>query len=633
MNAFSLAFKLFRNNVKTYTFHIVVMTVAVAVYYDFMSLKHNPEVLQSQEVLLYAKSAAQISSVVTLIVLVFFMWYSSSFFLKQRTKEIGIYALAGISNAKIGLVFAVESIFIGLTSLAGGLLIGILFSKLFLMALAKSALLNVTIPFVIPKSAVTEVIVTFGIIFLAMSAGNFLQVTRKPLIDLIYQSKKEEGFPRYNIPGGILAVLLLGGGYFLSTNVFALPNFLLGTLAVVILVIIGTYLFFGSFLSVVLRYLINNKKAMYQGVRIVGISNIAYRLRGNYRSLAILAVMAATAITAFGTSLSLKYYVDQTHTIEFPYSFSYVSEDETLRAEVLQTIRESEHALKAEVQLKYFYITSAHITKDVSGTRSFIAVKYSDFAHVMTTLNPKNTALILKQAKLASGAVTFIEAPGVIASAYRYRGSVVQMASREFLIEDYLKAPLLGSGLDMPVLVMNDKDFTMLQEDFTQHTFNGFLVENAQESLPLALKLWNFLPENSHFFAYAGAYQSSFRFIGLFFFLGGFMSIVFVLATGSIMYFKLLSEGLADKEKYDLLKKIGMTKDEIRRAVSAQVGISLLLPLLLGILHSLFAINVLKIFLNYNLLLPTLAAIAVFAFCYGAFFIATTKKFLQIMWE
>ena len=87
MNAFSLALKLFRNNVKTYTFHIVVMTVAVAVYYDFMSLKHNPEVLQSQEVLLYAKSAAQITSVVTLIVLVFFMWYSSSFFLKQRTKD------------------------------------------------------------------------------------------------------------------------------------------------------------------------------------------------------------------------------------------------------------------------------------------------------------------------------------------------------------------------------------------------------------------------------------------------------------------------------------------------------------------------------------------------------------------
>ena len=99
-------------------------------------------------------------------------------------------------------------------------------------------------------------------------------------------------------------------------------QFLLGTLAVVILVIIGTYFFFGSFLSVFLRYLINNKKIMYQGVRIVGITNIAFRLRGNYRSLAILAVMAATAITAFGTSLSLKYYVDQTHAIEFPYSFS-----------------------------------------------------------------------------------------------------------------------------------------------------------------------------------------------------------------------------------------------------------------------------------------------------------------------
>jgi putative ABC transport system permease protein len=633
MNAFSLALKLFRNNVKTYTFHIVVMTVAVAVYYDFMSLKHNPEVLQSQEVLLYAKSAAQITSVVTLIVLVFFMWYSSSFFLKQRTKEIGIYALAGISNAKIGLVFAVESIFTGLTSLAGGLLFGILFSKLFMMALAKAALLKVTVPFTIPKSAVTEVIITFGIIFLAMSAGNFLQVVRKPLIDLIHQSKKDEAFSRYNIPSGILAILLLGSGYYLSANVFALPNFLLGTLAVVILVIIGTYFFFGSFLSVFLRYLINNKKIMYQGVRIVGISNIAFRLRGNYRSLAILAVMAATAITAFGTSLSLKYYVDQTHAIEFPYSFSYISENETLREDVLQTIRESEHALQAEVQLKYLYIPSARITKDVWSTRSFLAVKYPDFVQVITTLNPENAEKILEQAKPASGAVTFIEAPGVIASTYRYTGSIVQMTSREFLIEDYLKAPLLGSGENMPVLVMSDEDYTMLQADFTQITFNGFLVENAEKSIPLALELRALLPENSHFFAYAGAYQSSFRFIGLFFFLGGFMSIVFVLATGSIMYFKLLSEGLADKEKYDLLKKIGMTKDEIKRAVSAQVGLSLLLPLLLGILHSLFAINVLEKFLNYNLLLPTLAAIAVFAFCYTVFFMATTKKFLQIVWE
>jgi len=561
------------------------------------------------------------------------MWYSSSFFLKQRTKEIGIYALAGISNAKIGLVFAVENIFIGLTALAGGLLFGILFSKLFLMALAKCTLLDVTVPFAVPKSAVTEVIITFGIIFLALSAGNFLQVVRKPLIDLIQQSKKEEGFPRHNVLGGILALLFIGSGYYLSVNVFALPNFPLVTLAVVILVIIGTYFFFGSFLSVVLRYLINNKKTMYQGVRIVGISNIAYRLRGNYRSLAILAVMAATAITAFGTSLSLKYYVDQTHTVEFPYSFSYISENETLRAEVLQTIRESEHALKAEVQLKYLDIPSAHITKDVWSTRGFIAVKYSDFAHVITTLNPKNAEKILEQAKPVSGAATFIEAPGTIASVYRYTGSIVQMASHEFLIEDYLKAPLLGSGVNKPALIMNDEDYTRLQADFTQHTFNGFLVEKAEESILLALKLRALLPENSNLFAYAGAYQSSFRFIGLFFFLGGFMSIVFILATGSIMYFKLLSEGLADKEKYALLKKIGMTKDEIRRAVSTQVGLSLLLPLLLGIMHSLFAINVLKKFLNYNLLLPTLAAIAVFAFCYAVFFTATTKKFLQIVWE
>ena len=109
------------------------------------------------------------------------------------------------------------------------------------------------------------------------------------------------------------------------------------------------------------------------------------------------------------------------------------------------------------------------------------------------------------------------------------------------------------------------------------------------------------------------------------------MSVVFIFATGSIMYFKLLSEGMADRHKYETLGKIGMSREEIRGSVASQVGMSLITPLLLGIVHSLFAIRVLKQILNYDLTVPALAAIMVFAVFYGAFYIMTTKKFTDMV--
>jgi len=99
------------------------------------------------------------------------------------------------------------------------------------------------------------------------------------------------------------------------------------------------------------------------------------------------------------------------------------------------------------------------------------------------------------------------------------------------------------------------------------------------------------------------------------------------------MYFKILSEALADKGKYDILRKIGMSRKEVRSAVSLQVGLSLILPLAVGIIHSLFAINVLSILLEYSLIVPTLAAIVIYALFYGAFYIATTRKFMKMVYR
>lgn len=629
MNSFSIAVKLFKTNIRTYAYYLAVLIFSVAVYYEFMALKYNPEVLKAKEAVGMAAAAAQITSFVLLIFLVFFIWYSSSFFLKQRKKEIGIYSLMGISNVKTGLVFAIESLFLGITAVGAGLLTGILMSKLFFMALARMALLNVTIDFFIPVNGIYELLITFGIIFLALSARNFISVVRSRLIDLINDSKKEEGTPRLKAVRGILSILFIGLGYYISRNNFSAITMLV----IVVLVVVGTYWFFGSFMSTVMIFLLGRKEILYKGTRIISISNIAYRLKSNYRSLAVLAVIAATTITAFGTSLSLKYYIDNTADIQFPYSFSYVSSDPALDKKVEETIAASGHSQLLKEQIRYLSIQNAQIEGSGMEALRLLVVGWGDFKRISGELQPEDTDKTLVEASPGDTEAYYIFAPITIATTIDYSKRLLDYNTGSLTISDCLKTPLFGDGANglTPCIIVSDAKYSEMKASFVEKTFIGLKVSNAEASEELAAKLSKTVPKKAGLYTYVSRYRSTYSFVGLFFFLGMFMSIVFIFATGSIMYFKLLSEGLADRHKYEVLSKIGMSRDEIRSAISSQVGMSLIMPLLLGIVHSLFAINALEGILNYDLTVPMLAAISVFAVFYGAFYIMTTKKFMDMV--
>ncbi len=632
MNSFSIAFKLFKTNIRTYGYYLAVMVFAVAVYYDFMALKHNPEVLKSQELVEYAKIAAQLTSVILLVFMIFFMWYSSSFFLKQRKKEIGIYSLMGISNRKIGFVFAIESIFSGIAAVGAGLLAGILLSKLFIMVLAKAALLDISIKFTVPLSGVRELLITFGVIFLALSVRSYISVARSRLIDLINDSKKDEGAPKFKWVRGIFAALLIGAGYYMSTRVLRTSNYLVAMLEVLIMVIVGTYWLFGAFMPLVMKLLTDRKGILYKGVRIISISNITYRLKGNYRSLAMLTIIAATTITAFGTSLSLRYYVDSTRNIQCPYSFSYISGNEDLNRRVSDAISSSGHELLLEEKIPYLVIPSVKIQDTPVMPSNILAVRYSDFIRVTRELKVKHQERVIEDAKPSGDKVAYIEAPHTIGSIIGYEGKKLTLDGREYVIGEYLKTPLLGDGAaSYSCIVVSDERYKAFQGRYKEYTLNGYVVSNAAHSEALGMKLYDMIPKECGLSAYFAKYMLEYSFMGLFYFLGVFMSIVFILSTGSIMYFKLLSEGLADKGKYEVLSKIGVSENEIKKGVSMQVGLSLILPLIIAVFHTLFAINVLEGLLHCDLALPTLAAIIIFAVIYGVYYLVTTRKFLSLI--
>ena len=628
MNSFSIALKMFRSNLKTYGFYLAVMIFAVAAYYEFMMLKYDPNFLKAKDLIQAARIASSVTSFILIVFLFFFVWYSSSFFLKQRKREIAIYSLMGISSRKIGRIFAVESLFTGVTAVAAGLGTGILFSRLFLMAVAKIAILDTSIGFSIPGEGIKELLLVFGAIFLALSAYSFISVVRSRLIDLIRDSQKEEKEPRFKAVRAVLSILLIGAGYFLSRNVA------LG-LIVIALVVCGTFWLFGALLPTIAKFLTIRKNILYRGVRIVSISNISFRIKANYRSLAMLAVMTATTITAFGTSLSLRYYVEKTHYIEFPYSFSYVLDDKKTDDKFIEAINSSKHKLLARERIEYFPVQAKIEDSTLKFPENFLMVKYSDFLKVTENMESQYPGMLPEHKDIKGTQALLITAPSVIGSLVTYEGKNAKIGSSGFTILQKLKTPLFGSGKlrQSFCLVVADEEYAKLAKNRQIQVFNGFVISDAKNSLELAEKLWKLMPEGTDLFMYAAKYMSTLAFMGLFYFLGSFMSIVFIFATGSIMYFKLLSEGLADRGKYDILRKIGMTRKEIKKAVSMQVGLSLILPLAVGIVHSLFAIDVLRNMLEYSLIVPTLGAIAIYALFYGIFYIATTRKFMKIIYN
>ena len=149
MNSFKIAIVNFKRNIEIYGLYLMAMVFSVATYYNFISMRYNPQFLEHKEASGYIESTAMSASIFMIIFLMFFIAYSTNFFLNQRKKEIGTYAFMGIDNNKIAFIFASEGLLLGLLSLIIGLAVGILFSKLFLMILAKVALLDIKIDFYI----------------------------------------------------------------------------------------------------------------------------------------------------------------------------------------------------------------------------------------------------------------------------------------------------------------------------------------------------------------------------------------------------------------------------------------------------------------------------------------------------
>lgn len=633
MNSFSIAFNNFKRNIKTYSLYLMSMIFSVLVYYNFVALKYNPD-FQVANNSQWIKGASQAVSYLLLIFIIFFIWFSSKFFLKQRKKEIGIYAFMGVSNFQIAFIYAIEVLLIGITAIVVGGFLGVVFCKLFLMMLAKVAILNMKIRFFFSFKAIGETALIFFVIFIINSILGYIDIARSKLIDLFNASKTEEKPAKLNYIKGILAIILIGIGYYFAKNAKGV-KFLKDIPLAVGFVTAGTYWLFGSTYSIIMRFVLNRKKILYRGINIVSISNISFRIKSNYRTLATVAILIAVTLTCYGTVSSIKYFSEESNDIQTPYAVSYISNDNNVKKEVKNKIKENNNIVFEESS-KFIFVKPNIKTEFSLRNEDTAVIKYSDFVRISTNHEAKKLNKI-KKYSLKEKEAFYLDPPTVVASLIDYSEANIEINNENYIIKNSFKTPLFGLGVPTATLVLNDNDYNKLKTTVKEYEFNGIKIDNTENIKDLLSNLQKIQSSDDTFkkslFASTNKDKSSRSLMGIVYFLGAFLALVFIIATGSIIYFKVISEAYMDKEKFRILRNTGMTEWEANKAVSRQIGLSYILPLIVGIIHSCVAMSVLSNLMSYNIIIPTIKSIIVFAVVYGMYFIGTTKKYMKIVME
>lgn len=617
MSSFKIVMINFKRNFRTYGLYIMSMIFSVATYYNFLSMSFNPQFQDTKEISMYVSIASGAATFFMTLFLVFFIIYSSNFFLNQRKKEIGLYSFMGVDNKKIGVIFASEGLLLGSISVVLGIFIGIICSKLFLMIMGKVAILNMTFDFFISKKAIFITIVNYGIVLGFSFMKGYISIVKSSLIDLLNAAKREETLPKLNYLKGISSIIILGLAYYVALNYKGL-GFNLSLYGAIILIVIGTYWFFGSFLSILIRKFINNKSFLYKDKNIVSYTNIAFRIKDNYRTLAAVAVLITACLTSFGTVSSIKYFVKENRTIEAPYTLSFIEKSEQDIKNVEKVINDLDYDIKLKKELNFINVDEG-----------YSVIKSSDFKSLVEDLEVDNKEKLISKFDMNSGEIGYVESPGLVMSLIGQRD--VKINGRTYPVEVTGKAPVMGISMAKSTLVINDLDYNNLRKDHVEERFFGFNFNNQVDEEKLILNALPFLTEENRMGSTFLLDTSFYNFAGIIYFLGGFLSFVLIFATGSIIYFKILSESYKDINKFKIIKSIGTSNKEIYKIVSKQVRLLYLFPLILGIIHSSVAIYVLSMLMNYMLIIPTIISIVVFITIYGMFYIYTTKKYIRII--
>ena len=623
-----LAWRNIRRHSQTYLSYLLSQTFSVMVFYVFMAIYYNRQFFQLSQDSIKVMVLFRSSAVVVALFSIMFVWYSNGFFVRNRTKELATYALLGMERRQIALLLFLENLSLGTCSLAAGIGLGGLFSRLCSALLIHMARGTATVSFSIAPRAVALTALLFAGLILVTSLHTSSLIYRLRLIELFQAGHEGERAPRASILPAVLSVLFIAAGYALA-DAAGSSLVVVAALPILLLTISGTYMLFRSVIPALVRGVRHNHAVYYRGTRMISTSQLLYRIRGNVTTLATIAVLTAVTITACGTAFTFYLGSRTVAGAIAPLSFSYVQQTPGLDARVQQILDQHEELQAGPVvSVQYLWVP---VSYDDASTSS-VGIHPARSNRLAAIARSQYDAAAQAEGRAVSPVIGPEECMMVTQQPLRHYGSVgVHVAGSVLRSLDQAAVPVVGQNQAGSMMIVADTTYAeLLRRDAGQlQTVRGYMVVQPQSAQAASNELASVIPDAAHFSSFTEISDMWFGEFGIIAFIGLFLGLVFVFATGSIISYKQLTEAHEERSRYAVLRDIGVSRGEVGQIVARQMAVIFGLPLLVGICHSAAALLALRNLLGMNILPYCALVVAVYVALYGVYYGVTVRGYVS----
>ena len=675
MMLFKLSLKNITKSIKDYAIYFFTLVLGVAIFYVFNAI-------DSQTVMLNVSSSKYEAielmttilggvSVFVSFILGFLIIYASRFLIKRRNKEFGIYLTLGMPKRKISLILFFETLIIGVISLGVGLALGIVLSQLMSILVANMFEADLTkFQFTFSSSAALKALLYFSIMYLIVMIFNTIIVNKCKLIDLLHGNKKSEKVKLKNpiicTIVFIIAVIALSYAYYLVTDGFGtspLMNTIRGILLPIALGCVSTFLIFWSLSGLILKIVMHLKKYYYKGLNSFTVRQISSKINTTVFSMTIICLMLFFTICIFSSALSIKNSLSGNLKDLAPVDIQFSKlqqlsdeEEESFSKDIIEdyntTVKDTLQRLDVYKYLKDVVDINTYRVEEITLKDSFgDQIEQIGKDYPLLAYQDKETLIKLSDynrlAKLYNKKeLTLKDNEYVIIANYKMMAGIRNIALKNntkltINSKDYYPKyqecqdgfiELSGSATNVGVIILPDNALEGI------HPYKNVLAANYQadtkeEKEDIEETVSTIM--NNHFnkdtlLTYntkIDIYASSIGLGAMVTFVGLYLGIIFLISSAAILALKELSESTDNKERFNMLRKIGTDEKMINKALFNQIAVFFLFPLLLAIIHSIFGIE----FANYILktmgtesLLSSIILTAVFlVVIYGGYFLVT----------
>lgn len=547
--------------------------------------------------------------VVVGIFLVIFIIYANNFLLRRRKKELGLYAILGLEKKHVMRVLFYEVVLIFFMSVIGGMVISLVFGKLSFLVLLKMINISEGLIFAIDYSSIITTCSVFVGIYLFTFILNSIQVKIANPIQLLKGEAEGEKVPKTSWILTFLGFLCLGGGYSISITVknplTAVSLFFIA----VILVIVGTYALFTAGSIAILKILQKKKKFYYKTNNFISVSGMIYRMKQNAAGLANICILSTMVLVMVSGTLALFLGMEDTLRYRFPMDigiFAY----QPFNQQELDTLvkKEAEKSGLHVTKDMYFKSLDSLVQikgSDIEGMDFYFTMDSSNYDQLydfkMLTADEYNR-MFGDNIELKDNEVLIHQEPK------KYGRDTISFDGEEYQVKKEVKEVFFASNsgnYDKALTIIAKDEQTiehiwdLLFQDKAQYEYYNYYTTdgNIEQKLAFAQKINSIVKEQygiSRINSLEMSRQDWYNTYGGLLYLGSFLGIVFMMATVLIIYFKQISEGMVDRNRFIIMQKVGLSNDEVKVTIRKQILMVFFLPLITAILHVAFAFPLLK---------------------------------------